>query len=263
MRQPHNVERQQSDSTLFLYAYVKDNKLTYNQTIKQINRMKKVLFLAMALLVACSASFAQDAKEIMKERKAIQKLAKSELNEKASKDAKKEAKRMTKDGWQIFPGALPIAKQLDRSYLMQYEYVQNEDGSIVPKYLVGEGIASGTSINGTKNDAIEAAKYFIAGLAEIEITSITELTLANQNGDVVASLEEVVSASKNIVSKRLGEVLPIVTVYREINKHEVEVAVYLVYDRNTVLQTYKEVIREELEKKGDKLHEQLDQALGF
>ncbi len=33
--------------------------------------MKKVLFVAMALLVACSSSFAQDAKEIMKERQEL------------------------------------------------------------------------------------------------------------------------------------------------------------------------------------------------
>lgn len=37
--------------------------------------MKKALFLAMALLIACSASFAQDAKEILKERKIVQKMA--------------------------------------------------------------------------------------------------------------------------------------------------------------------------------------------
>ena len=41
--------------------------------------MKKVLFLAMAMLVACSASFAQDAKEILKERKIVQKMAKQAL----------------------------------------------------------------------------------------------------------------------------------------------------------------------------------------
>ena len=41
--------------------------------------MKKALFLAMALLIACSASFAQDAKEILKERKIVQKMAKQAL----------------------------------------------------------------------------------------------------------------------------------------------------------------------------------------
>jgi hypothetical protein len=87
--------------------------------------------------------------------------------------------------------------------------------------------------------------------------------LANREDAVATSLAEVVSASKNIVSKRLGEVLPVVTIFKESNKHEITVAVRVVYDRNTVLQTYKEVIREELEKKGNKLHEELDQVLGF
>ena len=39
--------------------------------------------------------------------------------------------------------------------------------------------------------------------------------------------------------------------------------VRVVYDRNTILNTYKQTIREELQKKGDKLHEQLDDVLGF
>ncbi|MBQ9144319.1 MAG: hypothetical protein IJX60_05160, partial [Paludibacteraceae bacterium] len=178
-------------------------------------------------------------------------------------DARKEAKRLTKEGFVVFAGDLPMAKQLDRSYMMEYEYVQSAAGSIVPKYLVGRGMATGENYSAAQNAAKEIAKDYVAGLAEIEITSITEITLANREDATATSLAEVVSASKNIVSKRLGEVLPVVTVFKETKKHEVTVAVRVVYDRNTVLQTYKEVIREELEKKGDKLHEQLDQALGF
>ena len=56
--------------------------------------MKKILMVAMSLIIACGATYAQDAKEIMKERRTIQKLAKSELNEKATKDARKEAESM-------------------------------------------------------------------------------------------------------------------------------------------------------------------------
>jgi hypothetical protein len=225
--------------------------------------MKKILMVAMSLIIACGATYAQDAKEIMKERRTIQKLAKSELNEKATKDARKEAKRLTKEGFVVFAGDLPLAKQLDRSYMMEYEFVQSAAGSIVPKYLVGRGMATGESYNAAQNSAKEVAKDYVAGLAEIEITSITEITLANREDAVATSLAEVVSASKNIVSKRLGEVLPVVTIFKESNKHEITVAVRVVYDRNTVLQTYKEVIREELEKKGNKLHEELDQVLGF
>jgi hypothetical protein len=55
--------------------------------------MKKILMVAMALIVACSVSFAEtsEAKQIYKERKELRKLDKKQLNEKSTKAAKKEA----------------------------------------------------------------------------------------------------------------------------------------------------------------------------
>ena len=87
--------------------------------------MKKIIVLCFAFLaVSLGSVYAQEktAKEIMKERKEIAKLSRSALNDKATKDARKEAKKLAKQGWQTAPGALPLAKQLDKSYLMQYEY---------------------------------------------------------------------------------------------------------------------------------------------
>lgn len=225
--------------------------------------MKRIMMVAMALLIAVSgALYAQDAKEVRKQRKEIARLAKSELKEKASRDARKEAKKLEKEGWIIFPGDLPMAKQLDRSYAMEYEYVQNEAGSIVPKYLVGRGLATGENYSAVQNAAVELAKLYVAGLAEIDITALTEATLANQERNQNASLAEVITASKSIVAKKIGEVTPVVTLRKE-KKGQVSVLVRVVYDRNTVLKAYKETIREELEKKGVKLHDQLDKALGF
>lgn len=226
--------------------------------------MKKLMMVAMALIMAVSASvYAQDAKEVRKQRQQVARLAKSELKEKASKEARKEAKGLEKEGWTIFPGDLPLAKQLDRSYAMEYEYVQNAAGSIVPKYLVGRGMATGENYSAAQNAAVELAKQYVAGLAEIDITTITETTLANKEQADATSIAEVVSASKNIVSKKIGEIAPIVTLRKEVGKGKVSVLVRVVYDRNTILNTYKQTIREELQKKGDKLHEQLDDVLGF
>ena len=217
---------------------------------------------AMALLIAVSgALYAQDAKEIRKQRREVARVSKAELKERASKEARKEAKQLEKEGWTIFPGDLPLAKQLDRSYAMEYEYVESAGGSIVPKYLVGRGMATGENYSAAQNAAVELAKQYVAGLAEIDITTITETTLANEENSTT-SLAEVVSASKNIVSKKIGEVAPIVTLRKEA-KRNVTVLVRVVYDRNTVLKTYKETIREELAKKGEKLHQDLDKALGF
>ncbi len=218
---------------------------------------------AMALIVAVSGSlYAQDAKEIRKQRKEVSRLAKSEMKERASKEARKEAKKLEKEGYVVFPGDLPLAKQLDRSYIMEYEYVENAAGSIVPKYLVGRGLATGENYSAAQNAAVQLALQYVAGLAEIDITTLTETTLANREESVVASVAEVVSASKNIVAKKIGEVQPIVSLHKD-EKKGVTVLVRVVYDRNTVLKTYKETIREQLEAKGDKLHEQLDEVLGF
>ena len=80
--------------------------------------MKK-LFLAMFAAIMCGMTVcAQSYEDIRQEREIIRKMSKSELNEKASKSAKKEAKKLVKEGWLAAPGALPIEKQLDRSYMM-------------------------------------------------------------------------------------------------------------------------------------------------
>ena len=91
--------------------------------------MKKViLFIAVCLLAGTTVSYAQITKEQRKERKEISKASKSQLNEKASKVARKEAKKMKKEGWQTTPGTLPIDKQIDKSYMMQYEYDEDMYG---------------------------------------------------------------------------------------------------------------------------------------
>ena len=85
--------------------------------------MKKLLMIMMAAVVACGTVMAADqptAKELRKERQEIQKMAKKDLKAKVDKNTRKEAKRLKKEGWQVKPGALPLEKQLERAYLMQY-----------------------------------------------------------------------------------------------------------------------------------------------
>lgn len=99
--------------------------------------MKKILSLMMAAIMVCSVSFAQSTNETIKERKAIAKLSYSELNKKASKVARKEAKKYAKDGWQVAPGQLPLEKQLDKAYgilrrIPEYEQSQKDFSDLLP-----------------------------------------------------------------------------------------------------------------------------------
>lgn len=223
--------------------------------------MKKLLVLAMAMLVACTASFAQDAKEIKKERQTIQKLAKKQLDARVSKTTKKEAKRLKKEGWVVTPGALPLEKQLERSYLMEYEY----DADLYPKYIMANAQSVGENYDAAKTAATSLAITNLAGQIQTEVTALVENTVANNQlaAEDAASITETVMASKNLISQSIGRVITTVECYRVLDNKNREVMVRIAYNGDMAKQVAKKVIREELEKKGEKLHNQLDEVLGF
>lgn len=223
--------------------------------------MKKLLVLAMAMLVACTASFAQDAKEIKKERQTIQKLAKKQLDARVGKTTKKEARRLKKEGWVVTPGALPLEKQLERSYLMEYEY----DADLYPKYIMANAQSVGENYDAAKTAATSLAITNLAGQIQTEVTALVENTVANNQlaAEDAASITETVMASKNLISQSIGRIITTVECYRVLDNKNREVMVRIAYNGDMAKQVAKKVIREELEKKGEKLHNQLDEVLGF
>ena len=224
--------------------------------------MKKLFVLAMTMVMAfVGAASAQTQKEIRKERRQVEKMTTKELNSKATKAARKEAKRLKKQGWIVSPGALPMDKQLDRVYLMQYEYDEN----LYPKYIMAEAMSIGENYDGAKTQALELAKQNLAGQVQTEITALIENTIANKQlaANEAASITETVLASKNLISQALGRVMPVMECYRILKNGNKEVLVRLAYNSDMAREAAKNVVRKELENKGEKLHEQLDKVLGF
>ena len=224
--------------------------------------MKKViLFIVVCLLSGTTASYAQLTKEQQKERKEIAKSTKSQLNEKATKAARKEAKTLKKEGWQTAPGALPIDKQLDKSYLMQYEY--GED--MYPKYIMGEGMSVGGNYDGAKMQALELAKQNLAGQIQTEVTALIENTVANSqlSGEEAESITRSVLASKNLISQSLGRTIPIVEIYRTLSNKNKEVLVRIAYNGDAAKKLANDAVRKDLEQRGENLHNKLDELLGW
>lgn len=223
--------------------------------------MKKLFVATIMLLIFTGLSFAQEAKEIAKERKEIAKMSKAELAEKVTKTTQKESKRLTKEGWTVTPGALPLEKQLERSFTMQYEF--NE--KLEPKYIMAEAMSIGENYDAAKTQALELAKQNLAGEIQSEITALIENTVANQqlNAEEAASVVQTISASKNAIVQSLGRVLPVVEAYRDKPNKNKEVLVRLAYNQDNAKQAVKQVVRDELERKGDMLHGQLDRIFGF
>lgn len=224
--------------------------------------MKTMKILAAVLLLSISGgAMAQITKEQLKERKELKKLSKAELNEKATKTARKEAKKLAKEGWQAAPGALPLDKQLDRSYMMQQEF----DEDMFPKYIMGEAMSIGENYDAAKMQALELAKQNLAGQIQTEVTALIENTVANNQlaAEEAASVTKMVSAAKALISQKIGRVIPVVEVYRTLQNKNKEVRVYIAYNAKMAKAAAKSAIREELAKEGEDLQKKLDEALGW
>ncbi len=224
--------------------------------------MKKLILLLSLIMLGCSVSFAQSAKDIRKERDEIRKMAKTELKQRASKAARKEARKYEKEGWLVSPGALPIEKQLDKSYMMQMEY----DDEMFPKYIMAEAQSIGSNYDAAKMQALELAKQNLAGQIQTEITALIENTVSNEQleAEQAVSITRSVMASKNLISQSIGRVVPVVEVYRNtMSNRNKEVLVRIAYNGDMAKKAALKAVKQDLEKRGDELHGKLEQLLGW
>ena len=154
-----------------------------------------------------------------------------------------------------------MEKQLDKSYLMQQEY----DEDLFPKYLMGVAMSIGENYDAAKMQALELAKQNLAGQIQTEVTALIENTVANKQlqPEEAASVVQSVSAGKNLISQSIGRVLTVVEVYRTVGNRNKEVLVRIAYNAEMAKAAAKQAIREDLEKKGEDLHNKLDQLLGW
>lgn len=182
--------------------------------------------------------------------------AKSQMKEKASKDAKDEAKKLKKDGWKVKPGALPLERQLDRSYLMQYDI--DEEGQ--NKYVFGNGSSVGAVYDAAKVQAMEIARQDIASQIESEITTEIESTVTNQqlSQEEAATVVKIAEGSKGLVSQSLGRLIVVTEAFRNTKKNNVEVLIRAAYNYDNVKKAFKSRILDELEKRGDALHKKME-----
>lgn len=222
-------------------------------------RLSVKFFVVIFLFFVPLSMTAQISKEQIKERKTIVNSSKKELNNKVSKTVRKEAKKLEKEGWTTVPGALPLYKQLDKSYMMQYEY----DSDMYPKFIMGEAMSVGGNYDAAKMQALELAKQNLAGQIQTEVTALIENTVANKQMDEgdAASITQSISAAKNLISQSIGRTIPVVEAYRVLPNKNKEVLVRIAYNSDMAKKVAKDAIKQDLEKKGDELHNKLDKLL--
>jgi len=186
--------------------------------------------------------------------------AQKDLKTKATRSARKEAKKYMKDGFYVANGALPLDKQLENAWLKQLTL--DEDG--LPQYIVETGNSVAETQTAAKIQAQETAKLNIAGTITTQVAALIENNIANQqlNNEDAASVTKVVAASKNLIAQELGRTLMLIEMYKKIGKN-VECDIRLAYDYKNAKETAKKVIRQELEKQTDILQQKLDGLMNF
>lgn len=223
--------------------------------------MRKLFVCAFAFLCLTANVSAQTVKDIRKERQEIRKASKKDMNEKATKTARKDAKKLKKEGWITVPGALPLEKQLDKSYMMQMEY----DEDMYPKYLMGEAMSIGENYDAAKMQALELAKQNLAGQIQTEVTALIENSVANKQlaNEDAASLTQSIMGAKNLISQSIGRTITVMECYRVKSNKNKEVLVRIAYNGAMAKAAAKRAIQEELNEKSEEIYKKLDEILGW
>jgi hypothetical protein len=177
---------------------------------------------------------------------------------KISGDVKTESKKYEKEGWNNFPGSMPIGQQLNNTFNKQNEL--DEDG--MQKWFFATGVSVGQTLAAAEMQANELAKNNLVQQVESDIKSFTETSLANNqlSKDEAASITKTVSVVTNKVAQKLGRVVPLLKIYRETsNNYEVQVQVG--YNIATAKKIMLEEVKKELGADAEMIKEKMNDFL--
>ena len=183
--------------------------------------MKTMKFILATLLLGMTISVAAQNKEWMK-------------------DAKKEEKRLTKEGWKITPGGIPMLQQILNSYKLRNELGMD----LTPKYVFGNAQSLGQFIDAAKVAADGVSKADLVGQISPEITRLVseQISTKQLSNDQAESVMGVVEKSKSIVTQKLGIITPVIQFYRKLPNGTYEVMMSIAYDREKITNISKETV---------------------
>lgn len=179
---------------------------------------------------------------------------------KVSKDVKKEAKRYTENGWQIFPGNPPMSYQLDMAFRRQTEV----DNQGFPQWIIANGSSIGQTEMAASMQAIELAKNRLVGLVETNMKSVIESDVSNNQLDAkdAVSITKTIEVSANRVSKKLGRVQPLLQIQRKAkDTGNTEVQVLLGYNYDLVKKQLLDEAKAELQLETDDVRKRYEKFL--
>lgn len=190
----------------------------------------------------------------------IDKDARKAAKQKADKDARKEAKKWGKDGYTNVMGKLPLEKQLQRSYTMQYEF----DDQGIAKFIFAEGTALAGSAGVASANALNNARVELAGLISAQVANLIKGNMANTqiSTEDAQTIDKFVSNSQTFVNADLGVITPVVEAEKKIGKN-IERRTVIAYSLDNAKMVANKLIKKELQDDLDANEEDLQKLLGL
>lgn len=217
--------------------------------------MKKMISLVVLALMGAATSFAQSAAELAKQQKELNQINMKMLNAKPSKDAKKQAKALKKEGWMVPAGDPAMEKQINKSLLFNEELMTNEDGAITQRFIQHTAQQTAGTYNAAYAAARSAAMTEMASLIETKLASAWKQNMDNaQNSAISATTnDKFFERSMAIVNQSISNAIPVLVIYRVLPNNNYQVQVRLAFDKREIAAKLKRNMQKELEMEGDKL----------
>ena len=160
------------------------------------------------------------------------------------KDAKKEAKRLEKEGFKTM--LTPIETQLLEFYVNKDK--TGEDGN--PKYLIATMISTGQTYAAAQMTGQSQAKIRLAKQISGNVMAQFKSELANKSESSMdaTSVDVAMEKASELTAQRLGQMIVAEEYYKVLPNNYYEYHVVLLYDRAMVGKVMLEDLRKELQK---------------
>lgn len=223
----------------------------------------KRLTLLLAVGMIATASYAQSAVELAKQQRELDKINMEMLNAKPSKEAKKEAKKLQKDGWQVPVGGDALAVQITRGQLMNKELMADENGQPVRRYILHTAMVTSGSESAGYASARNQCQVEIAAMLKTKVAAAMKAALDNRQSSAInaTSNDQFNQRVQSITDATLSMMTPVIHVYRVLPNNSYQVQVQVAYDKKEMKASLKRQLEKELKMEGDELNDVVKDVL--
>lgn len=225
--------------------------------------MKKMIFMLVAAMMCSMTMTAQSAVELAKEQRKLNEINSKMLNEKPTKDAKKQARQLKKAGWLVPVGEKTIEKQLTESQLLGEELMVDETGSPTRRYIQHTASQVAGTYNAGYAAARNAAIVELAANLKTQVAAAMQSKLDNSQTSSISTvtIDKFNQRAKAIVDAALTNTRTVVAIYRMSRNNNYEVQVRVAYDKKELAASLKRKMQQELETEGDELNDLVDEVI--